>query len=75
MQKQVRFLGLDVMPRRRVARRKPTAKCAAWSDPNRGESIRKLVKRLGQRKHCGPATRLVRRVVLYWQLTELGWSA
>src|SRR6266566_3869616 len=75
MQKKVRFLGLDVHA-------ETIAVAVAEADgevrslgviPNRGESIRKLVKRLGPAEHlracyeAGPTG-----YVLYWQLTELG---
>jgi len=75
MQKKVRFLGLDVHA-------ETIAVAIAEADgevrslgviPNRGESIRKLVKRLGPAEHlracyeAGPTG-----YVLYWQLTELG---
>src|SRR6266481_5389475 len=75
MQKKVRFLGLDVHA-------ETIAVAVAEADgevrslgviPNRDESIRKLMKRLGPAEHlracyeAGPTG-----YVLYWQLTELG---
>ncbi len=75
MQKKVRFLGLDVHA-------ETIAVAVAEADgevrslgmiPNRAESVRKLVKRLGPTEHlracyeAGPTG-----YVLYWQLTGLG---
>jgi transposase len=75
MQKKVRFLGLDVHA-------ETIAVAVAEQDgevrdlgviPNRGESVRKLIRKLGpseQLRACyeaGPTG-----YVLYWQLTELG---
>jgi len=45
----------------------------AWEPfPNRAESIRKLIRKLGPQKSCGACLRRDRRVyVVYWQLAEL----
>jgi transposase len=75
MEKKVRFLGLDVHAETiAVAVAEPDGEVRSLGViPNRAESVRKLVKKLGsaeQLRACyeaGPTG-----YVLYWQLTELG---
>jgi transposase len=75
MRKKVRFLGLDVHAETiAVAVAEPDGEVRSLGTiPNRVESIRKLVKKLGsveQLQACyeaGPTG-----YVLYWQLAELG---
>ena len=75
MKEKVRFLGLDVHAETiAVAVAEPEGEVRSLGTiPNRAESIRKLIKKLG------PAARLracyeagPTGYVLYWQLTELG---
>ncbi len=78
MKEKVRFLGLDVHAETiAVAVAEPDGEVRSLGTiANREESIRKLVKKLGpveQLRACyesGPTG-----YVLYWQLTQLGWSA
>lgn len=75
MEKKVRFLGLDVHAETiAVAIAEAEGEvCSLGVIPNRAESVRKLVKKLGpgeQLRACyeaGPTG-----YVLYWQLTQLG---
>ena len=75
MKEKVRFLGLDVHAETiTVAVAEPEGEVRSLGTiPNRAESVRKLVRRLGpaeQLRACyeaGPTG-----YVLYWQLTELG---
>ncbi len=75
MAKHIRFVGLDVHAETicvGVAEQEGEVRCVG-TIPNRMESIRKLIKKLGPRKslkvcyEAGPCG-----YVLYWQLTELG---
>ena len=63
MKKKVRFLGLDVHAETiAVAVAEPDGEVRSLGTiANRAESVRKLVKKLGRRSSCGPATRPVRR--------------
>ena len=75
---KIRFVGLEVHADTiAVAVAEPGAEVRSLGTiPNRLESVRKLVSRLGpvkQLKACyeaGPTG-----YVLYWQLTQLGWRA
>ena len=75
MKEKVRFLGLDVHAETiTVAVAEPDGEVRSLGTiANRGESIRKLIKKLGPVEHlracyeAGPTG-----YVLYWQLTELG---
>jgi transposase len=75
MQEKVRFLGLDVHAETiAVAVAEPNGEVRSLGTiPNRTESIRKLLKKLGAVEHlracyeAGPTG-----YVLYWQLSELG---
>jgi transposase len=75
MQEKVRFLGLDVHADTiSVAVAEPDGEVRSLGTiPNRAESIRRLVKKLGGVEHlracyeAGPTG-----YVLYWQLSELG---
>lgn len=75
MKEKVRFLGLDVHAERiAVAVAEPDGSVRSLGTiANRGESVRKLVKKLGPVEHlracyeAGPTG-----YVLYWQLAELG---
>jgi len=75
MKDKVRFLGLDVHAETiAVAVAEPDGEVRSMGIiPNRAESIRKLIKKLGPSEHlracyeAGPTG-----YVLYWQLTELG---
>jgi len=75
MKEKVRFLGLDVHAETiAVAVAEPEGKVRSLGTiPNRAESIRKLIKKLG------PAAKLIAcyeagptGYVVYWQLAELG---
>jgi transposase len=59
MEKRVRFVGLDVDAETiAVAMAEPDGEVRSFGTiPNRPESVRKLVKKLGPPKHCGYATR------------------
>ena len=61
--KKVRFLGLDVHAETiAVAMAEPDGEVRSLGIiPNREESIRKLVKKLGRQSNCRPAMRRVRR--------------
>ncbi len=75
MKEKVRFLGLDVHAETiAVAIAEPNGDVRSLGTiPNRAESIRKLMQRLGPLDHlracyeAGPTG-----YVLYWQLAELG---
>src|ERR1700747_1034449 len=75
MKEKVRFLGLDVHAETiAVAVAEPDGSLRSLGTiANRGESVRKLVKKLGDVEHlracyeAGPTG-----YVLYWQLAELG---
>jgi transposase len=75
MKEKVRFLGLDVHAETiAVAIAEPNGDVLGLGTiPNRAESIRKLMQRLGPLDHlracyeAGPTG-----YVLYWQLAELG---
>jgi hypothetical protein len=63
--KKVRFVGLDVHAETiAVAIAEPEGEVRSLGTiANRAESIRKLVKKLGRRSSCGPATRLARQAM------------
>lgn len=75
MEKKVRFLGLDVHAETiAVAIAEPDGEVRSQGViPNRSESIRKLIRKLGPAEHlracyeAGPTG-----YVLYWQLSQLG---
>jgi transposase len=75
MQEKLRFLGLDVHAETiAVAITEPDGEVRSLGTiPNRAESIRKLIKKLGPveklraRYEAGPTG-----YVVYWQLAELG---
>jgi hypothetical protein len=61
--KKVRFLGLDVHAETiAVAVAEPDGEVRSLGIiPNRGESVRKLVKKLVRPSNCGPVTKRDRR--------------
>jgi hypothetical protein len=75
MQEKLRFLGLDVHAETiAVAVAEPDGEVRSLGTiPNRGESIRKMIKKLGPAEklrvchEAGPTG-----YVVYWQLAELG---
>jgi transposase len=75
MSEKVRFLGLDVLAETiAVAVAEPDGEVRSLGTiPNRGESIRKMIKKLGPAEklrgcyEAGPTG-----YVVYWQLAELG---